>query len=703
MMTNLAKIVIHRACIAAALAAGLSLLAAAQETPANPANENQPQTQTNNTTVVVTAQRQAIPLRESPSSTQVVGERDLDAMPRSTAVDEALKLVPGIKVDNQADGERVHLSIRGQGILTESGIRGIKVLIDGIPLNDPTGYAPDLFDVIWSSVERVEVLKGPAAALYGGGAAGGVINIITRNPGPGPVDANVEAEGGSHLFRRAEAGASGTQGDFGYAVTGQRMTGDGYRDHTAFRATNLYSKFHWQMGSSFRLTAIVAGTDFFNQNAEGLNSTWLAEDRRQANPDAITYNEYQLTKRGTAAVSGHWQIAAAHDLDFSTYYRHTQYTESVPSSIIHRDLGTPGATLMYTYHAGQETVNNHLSLGVDADWQDIGAYTKPNLGGAIEGTDKLSDNSIHQRATGLWAQDRVELNPRWALVFAARNDDIHNELSDNLKAGGVDLSGSKSFTKTTGRAGVTFNPLPTFGLYASWGQGFMPPNTEQLVANPLYIGGFNQQLVPAESRGEEAGARGTIGSTFSYDVTFYRLTTDNEFQRYRVDLRPLETFYRNAGSSRRNGMELALGWRPVPEFTAQLAYTYSNFVYTTLYSPEGLDESGNYLPNTPRHQGYLDLQYDPCSNWTFGTAAEVQSRAYVDFTNVPYIGGYTLYHARVGYKWKTTRTDGEVMLFGRNLGNKEYIAFTEPDPDGNSYQPAPEREVFLQVRITFGK
>ena len=326
----------YRACIAAALAAGVSFLAAAQETPANPSNETQAQaeTQTNSTTLVVTAPRQAIPLRESPSSTKVVGKKELEAMPRAAAVDEALKLVPGVKVDNQADGERVHLSIRGQGILTESGIRGIKVLIDGIPLNDPTGYAPDLFDVIWSSVERMEVLKGPAAALYGGGAAGGVINIMTRDPGRDPVDGSMALEGGSYLFRRAEASASGTQGNFGYAVTGQRMTGDGYREQTAFRATNLYSKFRWQIGSSFKLMAVAAGTDYFNQNAEGLNTTWLAEDRRQANPDALTYNEYQLTKRGTAAVSGHWRIAAAHDLDFSTYYRQlsTLNPSPLPSS-----------------------------------------------------------------------------------------------------------------------------------------------------------------------------------------------------------------------------------------------------------------------------------------------------------------------------------------------------------------------------------
>jgi hypothetical protein len=91
--------------------------------------------------VLVTAPRMDIPLKENPWATSVVSEKTLESMPRSVGAEEALQLTPGLKVDNQADGERVHLSIRGQGLLTERGIRGIAVLLDGIPLNDPSGSA----------------------------------------------------------------------------------------------------------------------------------------------------------------------------------------------------------------------------------------------------------------------------------------------------------------------------------------------------------------------------------------------------------------------------------------------------------------------------------------------------------------------------------------------------------------------------------
>src|SRR5689334_19131827 len=136
-------------------------------------------------TVVVTGSRQSIPLRLNPAATTVIGAATLARMPRGTALEEALFTLPGARVDNQADGERVHLSVRGQGILTERGIRGIKVLMDGLPLNDPTGIAPDLYDVDWSTVNRLELLRGPAAALYGGGGSGGVLNLFTADPAEG--------------------------------------------------------------------------------------------------------------------------------------------------------------------------------------------------------------------------------------------------------------------------------------------------------------------------------------------------------------------------------------------------------------------------------------------------------------------------------------------------------------------------------------
>jgi outer membrane receptor protein involved in Fe transport len=109
--------------------------------------------------IIVTANRLPITLKTNPGAVSLVTQDILASIPKGIAAEEALRLVPGVRIDNQHDGERVHVSIRGQGILTERGLHGIGVIIDGIPVNDPSGFAPDLYDIDWATVKKIEVLS----------------------------------------------------------------------------------------------------------------------------------------------------------------------------------------------------------------------------------------------------------------------------------------------------------------------------------------------------------------------------------------------------------------------------------------------------------------------------------------------------------------------------------------------------------------
>lgn len=102
---------------------------------------------------------------------------------------------------------------------------------------------------------------------------------------------------------------------------------------------------------------------------------------------------------------------------------------------------------------------------------------------------------------------------------------------------------------------MSFAASRRLDLYASWGQGFLPPATEELYANPDALGGFNTRLVPASSRGGELGARGWFGRQLTFELSAFHLTTADDFERYRIAGRPLETFYHNAGDTRRRGLE----------------------------------------------------------------------------------------------------------------------------------------------------
>ncbi|MBZ5589455.1 MAG: TonB-dependent receptor, partial [Acidobacteriia bacterium] len=419
------------------------------------------------------------------------------------------------------------------------------------------------------------------------------------------------------------------------------------------------------------------------------------------------FNEYQRTHRATVGLSGRIGVTASSEVTFAGYMRATQWKESVPSSVDHRDIRSPGGFVQYTVRKPLRAMTNTLSVGADLDYQTFNDYRRPNVGGAREGATILSDQDIRQRGLGVHLLDRLELSPQWSLMAGLRNDSIDNRLDDNLAMPALDHSGRKSFSKTTARVGIAWNGGQGFGAYASWAQGFLPPATEGLAANPDGFGGFNQHLVPTTSRGEEVGVRGAVANTFTYDVAVFHLLTDNDFGRYRVASRPLETFYYNAGSSRRFGVEALLGYYPTPRFSMELAYTYSHFIYDQV-SYNGATYRDTRLPSSPDHQATLDTEYRFTPRLMVGVSAEMWTRAYVDPSNVAmdpssvaWVGGYTLIGARVAYKTRVAGVETELLLSGRNLGGKRYIAFAEPDPDGNSYHPGPERELFAGATVRF--
>jgi iron complex outermembrane receptor protein len=625
-------------------------------------------------------------------------------MPRSISIDEPLKAVPGVKVDNQANGERVHLSIRGQGILSEHGIRGIQLLYDGIPLNDPSGFCPDAYDVDWAGVDQVNVIRGPVAFLYGGASGGGVIDIRSRAAQAGPLHGELLVEGGSNGFYKTRGEISGRASGIWYLISGSRTAGDGYRIHQAFWGDNIYGRLGLQR-RSLRLNPFVMGTGFFNENSEGLNLAWgypSASWWTMPNPDAVTYNEYQKTWRATGGFTGSWEAADNQRVSFTFYTRHTAYKEPVPSSVEHRDMLAPGGSVQYEVDSGQGRVKNHFSTGLDLDGQWVDDLRYPNLGNAVEGTALLANQSITQNRVGFYGTDRLSLGPRWTVLASIRFDKIGNSLADSLKAGGLDLSGSQNFNKATGRVGVSWSAGKDVGLFASWGQGFMPPATEELYANPAALGGFNMSLVPATSMGEEVGARGNYRNRFTWETELFRLDTKNDFERYRIDSRPLETFYGNAGETRRYGFESEMKWLPVRRVTITGAYTYSHFDYTkysSLTYPGNL--TGNNLPNAPRQQVFVDVSLEFARTWFVGASTEAYSRAYIDPSNKTWIDAYGLLNARLSKTWQRRGYYGTFFVTAKNLTGKRYIAFTEPDPDGNSYQPGPNREVFAGMSIRF--
>ena len=680
---------------------------------------------------IITAGRMPTILKNTPGAVSLVTPKTLSVMPKTIGAEEALRLVPGVRIDNQHNGERVHISIRGQGILTERGIRGIAVLLDGIPINDPSGFAPDLYDVDWETVEKIEVLRGPSAGLYGSSGAAGVLNITTKHGGHKPISGTFSQGFGSHGFYKTGVQLNGSQNTIDYRLSFSRDAGNGYRDHQAFWSNKLYEKLGFHPSKKLSIIQILSHTDYFHQNPEGLNLAQL-DNPKQANPDACPFNEYQKTNRTTFGLTGVYEISEKQNINIYAFYRSWNYKETSNKCAEYRDYTDPGTGLQYNLNLQSGKLKHHFSLGADFMWQAINMYKLQSAANPqrVESIDQtnietdtlLANQIINQQSVGLFAIYKLELG-KLIIVGNIRYDDVKNELTDKMMW--IDTAKTNmNFSQTSFRLGASYHFSDAITAFVNYSQGFMPPSTEELAANPVAYSGFNTHLVPATSDCYEMGTRGYLGKNFYYDITAFFMKTENDFFRFKQTGRGnQEVFYGNAGNSQRFGIESFFSVDIIKSLNLQMAYTYSVFKYTsaeidpvytdTNYVLTSPPKDGQYLPNSPKHQLYAELRYKINKNFNVSLGTEYQSKWAIYTDAKAYNGeldptiyqnwqdGFNLYNAKVSYNWKYKGLNGEISLSARNFTGETYMAFTEPDPDGNSYQPGPKQEFFGSVKLRF--
>jgi iron complex outermembrane recepter protein len=681
--------------------------------------------------VIVSANRLPILLKNNTGSISLVTQELLTTMPKSIAAEEALRLVPGVRIDNQHDGERVHVSIRGQGILTERGLRGIGVLIDGIPANDPSGFASDLYDVDWSTVKKIEVLRGPSASLYGGGGAAGVLNISTNDGSSKSIGSELSQTFGSNGFAKSLIQLDGSRDNIDYRINYSRTSGDGYRDHQAFWGNILYEKINFHPAKKLSITQIISHADYFQQNPEGLNIGQF-DNLRQANPDANPFNEYQKTNRTTIGFHGKYIFNTLQDVEITSFLRSWNYKETSNKCAEYRDITNPGAGIQYNMHLYGPKIKHDISIGVDLKWQNIALYKLQSAANPdrIESIDEtnietdslLANEIISQSGLGVFALYKMNIR-KFNLMGSIRYDAMNNELTDKMLA--LDTARiSKNFKNVSARVGASYSLTDLFNVFVQWSHGFMPPSTEELACNPVGYSGFNTHLVSAISVSSEIGIRGYFNEKLSYEITGFIMKTKDDFFRFKQAGRGnQEVFYGNAGNSKRYGIETFVSWQVVKSLSLQVAYTYADYKYVSAeidpvytdpnYVLTSPPEVGQWLPNSPRHQLYSEVVCSINKRFKLSLATEYQSKWAIYTDSKVYNGdldpaifrnwqeGFNLYNARISYLMKIKSLEGEWSIFVRNFTGEKYMAFTEPDPDGNSYQPGPGREFFGSIKIRF--
>ena len=542
--------------------------------------------------VLVTATRlddKNVPISDVAAHVTIIDRKQIEASGARNLQDLLTEHTGVVLIDQVGNDVQKSLDLRGF-----SGGKGVAVFVDGTRINDSRNNLASLETVPLDAVERVEVTRGPSAALAGGGSEAGVIRVITRR-GTQP-SASVSASGGTFNTARLDATYGRNFGHYDVFVSGAYDTTDGFRPNSGGDQKRFNASGGVDLGGGRRLGLVLLSSSL-DYGAPG--ALTLAEF--EANPWQNSYNlldgsdvvERQASLTFQGPLGDGFSLAAT--LAYRSSVAQTLSTGRAAATYGGFFLDGDGGTWSGVAQAAREFGSAHgshlLAFGVEASdgsTDSTGYFTSPTDPGSYDPSAPSSRNDAGASNEGLFAQDTWTITPRWGITMGFRADRNRASYVESVPA---TTNGSKTFSEISLHAGATMHASDTIDLYASYGDGFLPPTPEQLYAFPFF--GSNPALEPEDARAYEFGLRGH-GRLGSLDAALFWTDTANEIV---YDPTPTATdpFGRNvnAGTTRRRGVELSARGRLGRGVSAFTNVTYTDSIFTT-----GADD-GNEVPLVP--------------------------------------------------------------------------------------------------------
>ena len=639
-----------------------------------------------------------MPAATAPFPVSVVRGAEIRAARPGLALDEALGAVPGVQVDNRfnyALGERI--SVRGFGARAQFGVRGVRVLVDGIPATLPDGQTT-LNHVDPAALGRAEIIRGPASALYGN-ASGGVIHLSTTPAPPVPLASEHRVLAGGNGLLRAETSLGGRMGAAAYRAYVSRLEYDGYRTHASARNLNAGGALHLARGpDEVRVSFTAVRYDALNPGS--LSDSLLRVDRSAA----FARNVQQRTgEEGRQAQAGVWWRRAMGPgaLELSAYGLMRSIDNPIPNVVIDLDRRVGGARAAWSADAGRV----RWTAGGELETQRDDRLNFANEAGE-RGTRTL-DQAERVTASSAFAQASAPLPGRLEVLGALRYDRFRFAVRDRLL--GVDNpddSGSRTMDRWSPALGVSWAAAPAVSLYANLATAFETPTTTELANRPTGAGGFNPELRPQRTVSVEGGAKARLAGWAWVEGAVYRARIEDALIPFEVEGAPGRVFYRNAGSARHRGVEAAATLSPRPGWTARAAYTWTDARFAR-YVVNGEDRAGNRVPGVSPHRFDLSLLAMPARGPFAGLDLRHASATPVaddDAEGRFDSPGHTLLDLRGG--WEEARLGGIALspFAGvTNVFDREYNTSVVINAFGRRYyEPGPGRTFFAGVRLNLG-
>lgn len=676
-------------------------------------------------TLMVVKQRSGLSELDTPAAVSVVSGDDLRNSMAQVNLSEGLGSVPGLQIQNRQNyAQDLQLSVRGFGSRSMYGVRGVRVYVDGIPATMPDGQG-QTSNIDINSIDKVDVLRGPYSALYGN-ASGGVVNIDTQT-GSQPTTLTAGTYYGSYGSWRNSVKASGATGDgtqagdVNYTISGSRFTTHGYRDHSGTQKNLGNAKLGVRLDDVSTLTLMLNSVSVDANDPGGLSrEEWKANPRQS--PRGDSYNTRKSLDQTQVGLRYQREMSENDQLTLTTWHgeRHTTQYQSIPQ-----------APQLNPTHAGGVIVLERKYSGIDTRWKhqdQLGSVPFSVIGGLdyetmterrqgfenynlVNGVPEYGEKGSQRRneKNVMWnldpyLQSSWELTSKWTLDAGVRYSTVSFDSEDYyVTSGNGDDSGSKRYHKLLPMGSLNYAVTDAWNLYASAGRGFETPTINELSYRSVDGSqtGLNLGLKPATSDTFELGSKTRLGYGL-LTAALFQTNTDNELVVAQSSNG--RSVYKNAGKTRRRGVELSFDQQFAENWQMKMAWTWLDATYRneTCDNNGNCTPSGNRLPGVAKNMGYASLGWLPEQGLHAGADIRYMSSIQADDENDAKAPSYTVVGLNAGYKFGWDKWSLDLFSRVDNLFDKEYVgSVIVNEGNGRYYEPAPGRNYGVGATLSY--
>ena len=315
--------------------------------------------------------------------------------------------------------------------------------------------------------------------------------------------------------------------------------------------------------------------------------------------------------------------------------------------------------------------------------------------------DKVLDQLEKFRSIGAFIEEELSINKVTKVTVGGRFDGIDVDAQDAYLEDG-DASSGRTFTAMSPLLGVVHTLSTGINVYSNIATSFETPTLNELSNNPEGGGGFNADLRPQLATNYEIGIKGLFKKRLKYEMALFKIDLNDELVQYELNDFPGRTFYRNAGSSKRAGIEIGLTSFIGKGLTGSTVYTFSDFTYLDFKTVDAVHD-GKMLPGIPKQFGYGELSYVHSSGFYFKLQARFSGELYADDANKVKEQPYSVMNIRVGYQKRFSEWLFEPFAGINNLFDKKYNSNVRLNAWGGRYfEPASGFHIYGGVRVRIG-